>query len=127
MLKILSFFAENWVRFLVSILIGLGLMAAYNGISNTWTLIIGYCNGSFIAAFTLISISILIVLNLFGAFDIFSFYFRRKTNEEGKKEALYEYAARKKEERWKYKMVFLPYLVVGGLFLIASLILYFLI
>ena len=119
------FFKNNWIRFLVAFLLGVVPVIVYQAVNNTWTLPLGYCNGLFVSAFLLISISVLVVLNLFGAFDIFSFYINRKRTEEGRKEDLYEYSTRKKEERLKAKLVFLPYLIVGLLYLIASLIIYF--
>ena len=127
MQKILGFFAEYWVRFVVSLFIGLTVYVVSNAIFNTWSLTIAHCNSCFIAGFVLVGISALAALNLFGAFDIFSFYFNRKKKENGDKEVLYDYSTRKKQERLKVKLAFLPYLLVGSLFLIASLILYFLI
>lgn len=103
------------------------MVVAYCAIMNSWTVIIGYCNGFFIAAFTLISIGLLAVLNLFGAFDIFSFYPGRKKKEDGTKESLYDYSTRKKEERGKFKLVFVPYISLGSVYLLVSLVLYFLI
>ena len=126
MRKVLSFFIEHWVRFLVAFLIGVIMMIVYLAIANAWTWVIGYCNATFISAFVLFSISILSVLNLFGAFDIFSFYIGRKKKENGAKEDLYDYSSRKKDERSKFKLVFVPYLFFALLFLVASLILYFL-
>ena len=125
--KILDFFVKHWVRFLISLVIGLIIGVVYLLISKGWTLVIAYCNATFIAGFVLFAISVLVVLNLFGAFDIFSFFFMRKKVESGAKENLYDYSTRKKEERNKFKLVFMPYLVVATLFLIVSLILFFLI
>ena len=127
MQKILGFFAEYWVRLIVSFFIGIVIYVVYNSIKNSWIMLIEHCNACFIAGFVLVGISALAALNLFGAFDIFSFYFNRKKKENGDKEVLYDYSTRKKQERLKVKLAFLPYLLVGSLFLIASLILYFLI
>ena len=125
MAVILHFLKKNWIRFLVALIIGVIPVVVFNAVNNTWQLAIGYCNGLFISAFLLIAISGLVALSLFGAFDIFSFYFDRRRKEDGTKENLYDYSARKKENRWKAKFAFLPYLIIGSLYLIASLILYF--
>lgn len=124
--KILNFIVEFWVRFLVGFLIGAIIMVIYNLINASWTSFINYCNGAFIGAFFLISIGILSVLNMFGAFDIFSFFALRKKKEDGMKENLYEYSTRKKEERTKYKLAFIPYIFWGFVFFVVSLIFYFL-
>ena len=126
MRKILDFFINHWIRFTIAFVIGASLILLYCGVTNTWSRMIGYCNGSFIAAFVLISFSALTILNLFGAFDIFSYYPSRKKKENGLKENLFDYSTRKKQERSKFKLVFVPYLAWGVLFLIASVILYIL-
>ena len=127
MQKILGFFAEYWVRFLVSFMIGVTLYVATNLIENQWSLVRSHCDACFIAGSVLVGISALVLLNFFGAFDIFSFYFNRKKKENGDKEMLYDYSLRKKGERAKFKLAFLPYLLMGALFIVGALILYFLI
>ena len=122
---ILSFLKKNWIRFLVATVFAAAPVIVYLAVNQAWKLAIGYCNGLFISGFFLTGVSALVALNLFGAFDIFSFYFGRKLNEQGKKEDLYEYSTRKKEQRWKAKFAFLPYLIVGAICLIASLIIFF--
>ena len=124
--KILEFIVEFWVRFLIGFVLGVLVVVIYNWINNTWAEYIGYCNGAFIGAFLLVSIGALSVLNLFGAFDIFSFYALRKKKENGSKEDLYEYSTRKKEERGKHKLAFIPYIFWGFVFFVISLVFYFL-
>lgn len=130
MRNVLEFIQKNWIRFVVSLAIGLAISIIYMSVNTylgSWKDIMFYCNATFIASFLLFAIGVLTLLNNFGGFDIFSFLIMRKPYNEARKENLYEYSERKKEERKKYKLVFLPYLIVCSLFLIASLILYFII
>ena len=130
--KILTFFRKNWIRLIVSL--GLGatfliiyLLAYQNADKvNTWTNPAYYRDGLFLSGMILIFFGGLAICSYFGIFDIFSFYPGRKKKEDGKKENYGDYVERKKLERSSDKsLFFLPYFIVGGLMLIASLILYF--
>ena len=125
MRKIREFLVNHWVRFLISFFIGVFTMVIYLAVKNGWQYSINYVNATFMSAAILIGIAALSTLTLFGAFDIFSYFFNRKKKENGKKEILSEYAERKRIERGKQKLIFIPYLFNGIIFLIASLILRF--
>ena len=128
MLKIGLFFKENWIRFLASLGVGLVLMTVYNVVLqstndvNAWVMLSSYRDGATIAGFSLIFFGLLLILGHFGAFDIFNFYFRRKKKEDGSKENYGEYVERKKMEKGRLNLYFLPYLIVGALFLLFSVI-----
>ena len=124
-LSIIEFFTDHWARFGIAFFIGIVPVIVYNAVYNNWLLVINYCNGFFIGAASLLAVSALSVFNLYGAFDIFSYLPGRKKMENGKIETLYDYSERKKLTRGKFKLVFVPYLVVGVVFLLVSLILYF--
>ena len=128
--KILGFLKSNWIRMLVSFLVGLGLMAAYNAVyagqgQPSWTNLHFYRDGSFIAAATIFFIGLLAIVANLGFFDIFSYYIGRKTKDDGKKENYGEYSARKTEERGKFNPFFLSYIIIALVFLTFSLILFF--
>ena len=128
MLKIGLFFKENWIRFLASIAVGLIFMLIYNLVLqsttdvNIWAMLSSYRDGATIAGFVLFFFGLLIVLAHFGAFDIFNFFFARKKKEDGSKEIYSEYVERKRMEKSHLNLSFLPYLIVGGLYLLFSLI-----
>ena len=128
MQKIGSFFAKNWIRFLASIGVCLLIMAIYNlilhfsGYSNVWNSLYYYANGATIAGFSMLFFGLLLVLSHFGAFDIFNFFFQRKKKEDGTKENYGDYVNRKKEEKGSLNLYFLPYIIVGVLFILFSII-----
>lgn len=128
--KILDFLKKNWIRMLISFLVGLGLMALYNAINAgqgqpSWTTLYFYMNGAFIAAAAIFFVGLLAVIANLGFFDIFSFFVGRKTKDDGKKENYGEYSARKSEERGKFNPFFLSYIIIALVFLTFSLILFF--
>lgn len=128
MRNVFEFIRRNWIRFVVALALGLLVLLANLIIqtgNGSWSHLVFYVDGTFIGGAVLILFSLLVVVNIFGAFDIFSYMFARKRLEDGRKEDLYEYSTRKKEQRSKHKLVFLPYLSVGMSFLLISLILYF--
>lgn len=100
----MRFFKDYWVRFVVAVSIGITLfvvyLAAYSS-AQSWVNIIFYCNATFLSGAVLFLFSLLTVLNYFGGFDIFSFYFMRKPHDDNRKENFYEYCERKKGERKK--------------------------
>ena len=124
MKKILVFLSENWIRFLIALMIGAVLMIIYNAVQNTWHLLRGYLDGFFISGMVLIGFSLLVLMSLFGAYDIFSFYFARKQKEEGGKENYYEYSERRRLEKVGKKLIFLPYLIIGVIYLSVSFIIF---
>ena len=123
---VLLFFKRHWIKFLVCILLGVGLMSLYNTSAGRWDLIGSYSNGCFVAGAVLVLLGLLSVVTNFGAFNLASFYFNRKRIEEGgRKENYAEYTNRKEEERASYRLGFLPYMIVGVVYIAVSLILYF--
>lgn len=129
MMNILHFFRKNWIRFLVSFLIGVTLVLAYIIIrassvgAEVWGEIEYYRDGFTLAGFVLLFVGGLSALTNFGAFDIFSYYPNRKRKEDNTKEQYYEYVERKKESRRKYRLFFLPYIIIATIYLIVAVIL----
>ena len=126
--KIVTFFKENWIRFLACIGVGAIFMVLYNLVLqsttdvNIWTMLSSYRDGATIGGFALFFFGLLLILAHFGAFDIFNFFFARKKKEDGSKEIYSEYVERKRIEKGHLRLYFLPYLIVGGLYLLFSLI-----
>ena len=89
---------------------------------NIWVLLSSYRDGATIAGFVLFFFGLLLILSHFGAFDIFNFFFQRKKKEDGKKEIYSEYVERKRMEKGHLNLFFLPYLIVGSLYLLFSVI-----
>ena len=130
MFKILDILKHNWLRMLISFLVGLGLMAIYNAVyasqgQPTWTNLHFYRDGSFIAAMSILFIGLLALVSKTGFFDIFSFYPGRKVKEDGKKENFSEYVERKNLSRGKFDPFFLSYIIIALVYLTFSLILFF--
>jgi len=95
----------------------------YNSVNKTWAQLFGYCNGFFISGGSLLCIGVLVFCSNQGAFDIFSYLVRRKKLDSGAHEDLYQYSTRKKEERSKTSDSFVPYLFIGGIYLVIAVIL----
>ncbi len=135
--KIAYFFRKNWIRFVAALVVGIIFVVIYlvayqNAVNkgdnklNVWILPEYYRDGLFIAGMIVIFMGALAVVANFGIFDIFAYYPARKKKENGKKENFGDYVERKRLERSSNKNPFyLPYFIVGALFLIASLILLF--
>ena len=122
-----TFFRKNWGRFLFSVLFTGTIIIIVNSVAGVWDSTFYYSNGLTISGFVLICIAGLAQITKMGGFDIFSFFFnRKKVPETNRKEDLYEYSARKKEERSKWVLVFLPYLITGVPVLIAGILTYYL-
>ena len=128
--KILSFLKKNWIRMLVSFLVGLVLMVIFNAVyanegQPSWTNLNFYRDGSFIAAMSIFFIGLLGAVSNFGFFDIFSYYPGRKKKDDGKKENYGEYVERKNLERGKFNLFFLSYIIIALVYAIFSLVLFF--
>ncbi|MCQ2771925.1 MAG: DUF3899 domain-containing protein [Bacilli bacterium] len=119
---ITNFFKYNWFRFLLAIALAAACLITYCVTYSDWVSPIVYVNGLFIGGALCIGVSLMSVVLLFGFLDIFSYYFNRKTTENGK-EDLYEYSERKKSLRMKNPLNFLPYLFIGVVAIIISVIL----
>ena len=81
-----------------------------------------YRDGATIGGFALIFFGLLLVLNHFGAFDIFNYFFQRKKKEDGSKEIYSEFVERKRIEKGRLNLSFLPYLIIGCLYILFSVI-----
>lgn len=121
--NIYEFLKQNWIRFIISIVYAVGVFLAYMFLNNGWNSLSYYGSGLFIAGFTLILIGGLSLVNQFGQFNIFSFIFNNK-RIDGRKETLAEYGERKELQRSKKSIPFLPYMIIGVLVTIASVIIY---
>lgn len=114
-------FFHSWIKYLVSFVYGLFIMALYNIFYTKWVLLIGYIDGFFIAGASLICVGGLSLINYLGGFDIFSYMFSKKQTATGKI-TFYDYSQNRLEKRKKNKYTFVPYFTVGGLYLIVSII-----
>ena len=93
---------------------------------NSFAFLINYIDGLFIGGFFLICLSGLSLISYYGGFDIFSYvaYGKRKYNNC----TLYDYSQIQKNSKDKKgaKKFFIPYLVVGLIFVaIAAFLLIF--
>lgn len=123
MSTISTFFQKNWIRILIASVLGIGVMVLYNVSAGDWKELISYSNGAFISGFIWLSVGGLYVVEGFGGLDIFAYLVRRKRNEEGHVESLYEYGERRKEQRKPSRFGFLAYFLVALIYFIVSLVL----
>lgn len=93
--------------------------------------ILSACNATFIPGCVMLCLGFFSFFNNCGSFDFAEYGFISGINSLRKGspieyEDLIDYKAKKKVTRKENRWVFLPYAVYGDLFLIASLVLYFL-
>ena len=88
---------------------------------NDFTSIVVYCDGFFIAGFSMLCVSALSVVNYFGAFEIFVYMFHNVKN--GSRQTLSQYSENRRIVKSKTKLYFIPYLIIGGIFIFVALIL----
>lgn len=122
MFTVTTFFRKNWIRVLIASILGIGVMVLYNVSAGDWKELISYSNGAFISGFIWLSVGGLYVVEGFGGLDIFAYLVRRKRNEEGHVESLYEYGERRKEQRKPSRFGFLAYFLVAVIYFLVSLI-----
>lgn len=79
-------------------------------------------NACFIVGFIMFLVGCLSIVASLGAFDIFSYQFKRKGSGENKY-TLYDHQQKRMEKSKNNRYSFVPYMVVGGFFVIVSLIL----
>ena len=125
MQRILLFLQKHWIKFVVCILVGFGLMAIYNSAAGNWHTLASYSNGAFIGGAVLFLVGLLSLVGSFGAFDLASFYFLRKRVDETRKENYGEYVTRRADDHAKARMGFLPYVIVGILYIIAGIVTFY--
>lgn len=122
----MDFLKHNWVKMLICFLYGILIIAIYNIVNNSWTMLINYCNSSFIGGFSLICIGGLSIINNIGGFNMFSYIFAKR-NEKGVRDDYYTYTLKNKEKREKKEKPFYTYFIMGVFFIIVSAILLFII
>lgn len=118
-----DYFKNHWIRLVGATVYCLIICAIYNWLNDGFTLALNYVNGLFIAGATIFCFGLLILVNYFGGFDMFSYLFRAKI-VNNHRETLYDYSVRKKAERRPSLMGFIDYLIVGTIFMLISSIIY---
>ena len=83
--------------------------------------VLSISNSCFIVGFVLVLVGGLSILSNLGAFDIFSYQFKRKGTGPNKY-TLYDHQQKRIEQSKTKKFYFIPYITVGGFFLIISFI-----
>ena len=120
-------FMHSPARYIVSLSIVVTIVVLYRIINNEYFVstiakIQYYSNAFFLGGLTVMCIGVLTMVDLNGGFDIFRFMFVKK-NQDGTKKTLAIYSEERAEKCSKKKFFFIPYLVVGSISLIISLIL----
>ena len=114
-------FIHSPIRYVVSFVIILGVMIAYNCI-NGWGHLVNYSNGFFISGGIVIALGLFSMLDYYGFFNMARWIFVRR-DAEGHKKALYEYSEERTEKLKNKKYRFFPYLFIGIIVIIVSAIL----
>ena len=121
-------FLHSPIRYFVSVIIVVTIIILYRifnkadiGTSKS-DLLIAYSNSLFLGGVLLISIGLLSLVDYNGGYDIFRFMFVRK-NPDGTKQTLRDYSETRKEKIKNKKYYFVPYILVGALAIIVSLLL----
>jgi len=96
-------------------------MYLINNDKNLERPILSIGNACFIVGFVLVLVGGLSILSNLGAFDIFSYQFKRKGTGPNKY-TLYDHQQKRIEQSKTKKFNFIPYITVGGFFLIISFI-----
>ena len=112
------------IRYIVAFIIAAIITILY--LSNTtFQVLRAYADGMVTGGVVTIFIGLLVLLSNLGAFDMFSYAFSRvsRSNRE-RYHDLYEYSEDKRIKRSSNRYVFMPYLVVGALFILVSIILF---
>ena len=117
-----QFIKNHRIRLIFCLVYGILILCIYNWVNSSWQSLLGYCNAMFISGFSLICFGCLALINILGGFEIFGYLFNRR-DKNGGKEDLYTYSSRKKEERSKKGKIYLSYFIIGGLYLLISMIL----
>ena len=120
-MKFKEIFIHSSIKYIVSFVVAALFMVIYCALRNTWNYIMYYSNGLFIGGFVMVSVGLLVLLNNFGAYDIWSYVFTRKRKKEGI--TLAEYSEIKAEARKKSRYTFVPFVTVGLFFILISAIL----
>ena len=115
-------FINSWIRYLVSFVIGLIIAVIYLSL-NGFKYFYNYVNAISTAGISLIFIGLLSLVSYLGAFYAFGYGFSQIFGNKSNYKDLYDYTARKIEIRKRKNFIFMPYIIVGIIFVIISLIL----
>lgn len=114
-------FFHSKYRYLFSLLFAIIGMLAYILLNdkNLEHALLTISNSSFIVGFILVLVGGLSILSNLGAFDIYSYQFKRKGTGPNRY-TLYDHQQKRIEQSKDKQFFFVPYMVVGLLFLIIS-------
>lgn len=115
-------FINSWIRYLVSFVIGLLIAVVYLSF-NGFKYFYSYVNAISTAGISLIFIGLLSLVSYLGAFYAFGYGFSQIFGNKSNYKDLYDYTTRKIEIRKRKNFIFMPYIIVGIIFVIISLIL----
>ena len=115
-------FINSWIRYLVSFVIGLIIAVIYLSL-NGFKYFYNYVNAISTAGISLIFIGLLSLVSYLGAFYAFGYGFSQICGNKSNYKDLYDYTTRKIEIRKRKNFIFMPYIIVGIIFVIISLIL----
>ena len=111
---------------IIALAIGSGVFCLYFFLNKAT--IIAACNASILSAVTLIGLGALILLTRLGAFDTFAYGFAQLGSamfgrEPKKYNDMVEYKQMKYEQRKDKTNYYISFLIVGALFIIATIVL----
>lgn len=114
-------FFHSKYRYLFSLVFAIIGMLAYILLNdkNLEHALLTISNSSFIVGFILVLVGGLSILSNLGAFDIYSYQFKRKGTGPNRY-TLYDHQQKRIEQSKGKQFYFVPYMVVGLLFLIIS-------
>lgn len=117
-------FFHSPIRYIVSFVLSTCITVAYL-FSTNFKILKCYADGMLAGGAFSVLFGLLVLVIYLGAFDTFAYGFKRIFNRtNGKYNDLVEYENVMKEKRSKNKFIFVPYLVVGVLFILVSIILF---
>ena len=116
---VLEYIKGHWLRYVLCLFFIAIIVILYNSLKESFTSKIFYSDGLFIAGGLLVGYGLLIIVNYFGAFNIFQMMFNRKI-VNGRREQLYEFTVRKQEERKVGLFSFVDFFIVGFLCIIIA-------
>lgn len=110
---------KSWKSYTFALMLNIGLMLLVLLIKG-FRLRIHYVNAFGIAGAVSILLGLLIWVTAAGAFDTLGYGFSSFRFTSRRDKNFYEYTLRKKEKRTRQGKRFLPYLVIGAVFLVIS-------
>lgn len=115
-------FFHSWKKYIISCMIGI-VITIVGLVLNGFNLLIYYANCTFVAGFSLVCVGGFSVVNYLGGYDFISYTFAKR-NRDGIKLQYSQYIESKEIKRKANNLPFSPYFVVGGVFLLISIIMY---